>query len=598
MRALAAICGREYASMFRIPLGWVVVALFVLLSSPLFCWYVVIPGGAATMREMFGIWWKLLLILCPAISMRLFSEELRSGKITLWDHTFEIPGNSLFAEVVLAETISVGKATHKTKLAGNDKLEIYEYPGGYAGRFDGIDAGGGEKAADVQKIFQDNKRTAAIRGQQEAVAGLVIVATSNCRQMVSGHKFTLEKHINANGPYVVTAARHICRASDFRSGGEEEFHYSNSITCIPLAVPFRPARTTHRPTVAGSQTATVVGPGGEEIFTDKYGRVKVQFHWDRQGKKNADSSCWARVSTLWAGKQWGMIHIPRIGQEVIVDFLEGDPDQPIVTGSVYNAEMMPPWALPANKTQSGIITRSSLGGGPANFNSIRFEDKKGSEQLFIHAEKNQDIEVENDETHWVGHDRAMVIDHDKSEHVKNNKAITVDKNHTEQIGKAMTINVGSTLTETVAINYMETVGGAMELTIGAALAITVGGAMAETVGMAKVETIAGLKSETIGGNLSVMVGKNLSETVKDNQVVTIGKDLTEKVGGKHKEDIAKEYIVNAKKMQFVAEEEINIKTGSAEIIMKKNGDITIKGNKINIKGDGDIIIKGSKIMEN
>jgi type VI secretion system secreted protein VgrG len=198
--------------------------------------------------------------------------------------------------------------------------------------------------------------------------------------------------------------------------------------------------------VRGAQTAVVVGPAGEEIFTDKYGRVKVQFHWDRQGKNDANSSCWIRVGTLWAGKQWGVIHIPRIGQEVIVDFLEGDPDQPLIVGSVYNADTMPPYDLPANKTQSGVKSRSSLGGSPANFNEIRFEDKKGSEQLYIHAERNQDIEVEKDESHWVGHDRKKTIDHDETTHVKHDRTETVDNNETitiDQGNRTVTLNMGN-----------------------------------------------------------------------------------------------------------------------------------------------------------
>src|SRR5204862_4165895 len=158
------------------------------------------------------------------------------------------------------------------------------------------------------------------------------------------------------------------------------------------------------------------------------GRVKVQFHWDREGKHDADSSCWVRVSTLWAGKHWGMVHIPRVGQEVIVDFLEGDPDRPIITGSVYNADQMPPYDLPANKTQSGVKSRSSLGGSAANFNEIRFEDKKGAEVLTIHAEKDQSISVEHDETHTVGHDRTKTIDHDETTHVKHDRTETVDNN--------------------------------------------------------------------------------------------------------------------------------------------------------------------------
>ena len=167
----------------------------------------------------------------------------------------------------------------------------------------------------------------------------------------------------------------------------------------------------------GSQTAVVVGQSGEEIWTDSQGRVKVQFYWDRNGKKNDDSSCWVRVATSWAGKNWGFIQIPRIGQEVIVDFLEGDPDRPIITGRVYNADQTPPYTLPANQTQSGVKSRSSKSGGSDNFNEIRLEDKKGSEQIFIHAEKDLKTEVENDETRQVDHDRTTTV--------KNNDALTV-----------------------------------------------------------------------------------------------------------------------------------------------------------------------------
>src|SRR5690606_20708725 len=149
------------------------------------------------------------------------------------------------------------------------------------------------------------------------------------------------------------------------------FTYGNSFTCIPASVPYAPPLTTRRARVEGAQTATVVGPSGSEIFTDKYGRVKVQFNWDREGRSDAGSSCWLRVSTPWAGKNWGMIAIPRVGSEVVVDFLEGDPDRPIITGMVYNADSMPPYLLPDNMTQSGIKTRSTQQGAAANFNEIR-----------------------------------------------------------------------------------------------------------------------------------------------------------------------------------------------------------------------------------
>jgi type VI secretion system secreted protein VgrG len=350
--------------------------------------------------------------------------------------------------------------------------------------------------------------------------------------------------------------------------------------------------------VQGPQTAIVVGPSGDEIYTDKYGRVKVSFHWDRYSKSDENSSCWVRVAQVWAGTKWGGIQIPRIGQEVIVEFLEGDPDQPIITGRVYNNDNMPPYDLPAEATQSGIKSRSTKGGNADNFNEIRFEDKKGEELVYFHAEKDQGIIVENDRAEFVGRDRSLEVGRDKSEKIDRNKTIQVASVHNEKIGKSMYVTIGSTLTESVGINYAETVGGAMELTVGGALAITVGAAMAETVGGAKTESIGGLKSETIAKNKTMNIGGNLTEKVDKNGDIEYVKDFIHKVGGKRDESVTKEYILKAKKIQLAADDQIHIKTGKAEIIMKKNGDITIKGKKINIKGSGDVIVKGSKIKEN
>src|ERR1019366_7998579 len=173
-------------------------------------------------------------------------------------------------------------------------------------------------------------------------------------------------------------------------------------------------------------SALVVGKDGEEIWVDKYGRVKVQFYWDRDGEKNENSSCWCRVAQVWAGKNFGWMTIPRIGQEVIVGFLEGDPDQPIIVGRVYNAEQMPPWSLPGNATQSGVLTRSSKGGSAANANALRFEDKKGSEMVWFHAEKDMSTEVEHDKTLWVGHDEGCVVDHDRTRLVKHDENIKIE----------------------------------------------------------------------------------------------------------------------------------------------------------------------------
>jgi type VI secretion system secreted protein VgrG len=356
------------------------------------------------------------------------AQEIRSGKVTLWDHKFEMPDKHLEAEKTIQESVQAGKTTHKLNLPASTKLELYDYPGAYAQRFDGIDKGGSPQPARLQKIFDDRTRTVGIRMQQEAAEGLWIDGRSVIPAFTAGHTFDLKDHFSDDGPYVLTWVKHSIKQPLMVDQGESPFQYKNRFECMPSALPYRPEQKTKDPYVRGVQTATVVGPAGEEIFTDKYGRVKVQFHWDREGKNDANSSCWLRVATFWAGKQWGAIHIPRIGQEVIVDFLEGDLDNPIIVGSVYNAEMMPPYKLPDDKTQSGIKSRSSLQGSPENFNEIRFEDKKGSEQVFIHAEKNQDIEVEHDETHWVGHDRTKTIDHDETHHVKHDRTRTVDNN--------------------------------------------------------------------------------------------------------------------------------------------------------------------------
>ena len=202
----------------------------------------------------------------------------------------------------------------------------------------------------------------------------------------------------------------------------------------------------------GPQTAVVVGPSGEEIYVDKYGRVKVQFFWDREGKKDENSSCWIRVAENWAGKNWGVIFNPRIGQEVVVDFLEGDPDRPLITGRVYNADQMPPYELPENQTQSTIKTRSSKGGAD-NFNELRFEDKKGTEQVFLHAEKDMDWRVKGDAREFVGKDRHLVVKGNQSESVEKDLHLQIKGEQREKIGKDLSLDVGGKRQDKVGGNY-------------------------------------------------------------------------------------------------------------------------------------------------
>jgi type VI secretion system secreted protein VgrG len=377
-------------------------------------------------------------------------QEIRPGKYVLWDHCFELPHKHLEAEAVIRPNVPVGKETHNLKVAGVDQLEVYDFPGEYAQRFDGVSAGGGEQSAELQKIFQDNRRTVAIRMDEETMPAIVLRAKSNAKHMAAGFRFTLKRHFNADGPYVITSVRHQGSfGADYRSGKEALLSYGNDLTCIPAPLAYRPPRATPKPVVQGSQTAVVVGPSGEEIFTDKYGRVKVQFHWDREGKNDENSSCWLRVGQLMAGRRWGASFWPRIGQEVIVDFLEGDPDQPIIVGTVYNADQMPPYLGqgPDSKHRndnkvSGFKSNTTKGG--QGFNELRFDDTKDKEQVFTHAERNMDTRVKSSSMESVGSQKHVTVGGEKDgqtwgeyrEHTYKDKHVAVDGGLCARLGDA------------------------------------------------------------------------------------------------------------------------------------------------------------------
>jgi type VI secretion system secreted protein VgrG len=456
-------------------------------------------------------------------------QELRSGKYTLWDHCFEKPHKHLEADKTILDSVTVGKVAHKQALGPNAPLEIYDYPGEYAQRFDGVDPGGGDRPADVEKIFEDNKRTVGIRMQQEAVPGLVIHGVSTCRHLVAGHKFTLERHFNADGAYVLTAVHHSANVSmDYRSDGGGDYRYQNSFTCIPFAQPHRPQRTTPKPFVQGTQTAVVVGPKGEEIFTDKYGRVKVQFHWDRQGKYDAQSSCWVRVAQPWAGKRWGAFFWPRIGQEVIVDFLEGDPDQPIIVGSVYNADQMPPYLgkgpddkHPNDNKLTGVKSNTTKEG--KGFNEWRFDDTKGKEQIFVHAERNMDQRVKHDSMERVIHDRHLIVgwekDGDKGgdqmEMVYQDKHLNVKRHQVEHVEGNVQLLIGK--------------GDAQD---GGNQDIVIEKVKKELIGKDSHLHVQGNRNEKVDQGQSLMVGADQQEKVSKNHLLDAGQEIHLKAGMK------------------------------------------------------------------
>jgi type VI secretion system secreted protein VgrG len=364
-------------------------------------------------------------------------------------------------------------------------FEIYDYPGEYTESPDG------EAYA--------RRRIEELQSQYE-----VITAETDARGLCTGYTFELQEHPrkDQNRKCLITSTNVNIDAGEIYSAGEAgETTYSCTFTAIDAAQAFRTPRSTPKPSISGPQTAIVVGPSGEEICTDEYGRVKVKFHWDRYSKADENSSCWIRVAQIWAGKKWGAMYIPRVGQEVVVEFLEGDPDRPIITGRVYNDQAMPPYDPKKNPTMSTLKSNSSKGG--QGFNEIRFEDKKGEEQIFIHAEKNLDIRVKNDRFETIEHDRHLVVENDKFEHVKSQRNEFVEKNHLEEIGEDRNL--------------------------------------------------------TVKGKEDKEVQKNLTLTVKGNVDETFKKD--------HNEETTKNYALKAMQVTIEAKSKIELKVGGSTITM-------------------------------
>jgi len=377
-----------------------------------------------------------------------FEESLVTTGYALTDYNFEIPSTDLY--------VKTG--------GGSPALVVYDHPGNYAKKNDG------EKLAKLRIESVEN-------GQK------VLRASSNCRGFTSGGKFKLTKHDRSdlNQEYVVRSVHHTADRANYR----------NSIEALPASVVFRPLRRTRRQLAVGSQTATVVGKSGEEIWTDKYGRVKVHFPWDRKGKKDENSSCWVRVTQHWAGKGYGTFFLPRIGQEVVITFIDGNPDRPLITGAVYNAEQTVPYALPDNQTKSTTKSRTSKGGG--GFNEIRLEDKKDSEEIYVHAQKDMNIEVK--------HDRTAKIDNDCKTEIKNDRSVKVDNNDSLKVKKNREVEVSE---------------GDESLTVKK-------------------------------GNRTITVDKgDEKHTVKGKRDVTVHKDEKHESKAKFQHDVTKDYILNVK----------------------------------------------------
>jgi len=512
------------------------------------------------------------------------AEELRTGKYSLTDYNFEKPSLNLMCN---APTL--------TSVGNNSRFEIYDYPGD----------------------FQDKARGSSlvkVRMEEEEACFTVISGSSTCRAFTSGYKFDLKEHYrdDANDSYLLTEVQHVATMGSYAQG-ETPAHYSNHFTCIPASVPFRPPRVTPKPFVQGPQTALVVGASGEEITVDKYGRVKVQFHWDRLGQKNENSSCWIRVSQPWGGQGWGATWIPRIGQEVVVNFLEGDPDRPLITGRVYNAEQVVPYSLPDHQTVSTFMSHSSKGGG--GYNEIRFDDKKDSEQIFIKAQKDMDQRVAVDSREFVGANRFLNIGTNQVENIGADKHVTVGANHVESIATNMSLTVGKDLLEsigndqhlTVANNLQEDIGKDVHTNIGANQVENVGqdvhgnigGSHIKNVGKDAQINIGAKRVENIGSDLHLTIGSNRTESVGSNLDLSVGSNRTEQIGGNQSldvssncdEKIGSNYALTAgQNVSVEGSMNITLQAGMQLSLVGPGGFITI--------GPAGVAIQGTMVMIN
>ncbi len=332
----------------------------------------------------------------------VYTQSIRPGYFSHVDYDFSQPGMSL-----LTTTGSEKEAA----------LEIFDYPGRYTAQSEG-------------------DRLAKVRLQELKATQSTIRGTGECRFFQAGHRFKLTEHPRKgyNSEYLLTSVSQSgSQGEEFGDYKNMELNYSNEFECIQSSIAFRPARITPRPKITGIQSAIVVGPKTDEIYVDQHGRVKVQFHWDREGLSNEKSSCWIRVAQNQAGSGWGGMFIPRIGQEVLISFLNGDPDRPVVVGSVYNGENKTPYTLPAEKTKSTLKSNSSKGG--KGFNEIRFEDLKGSEEVFVHAQKNLDVRVKNDRKEWLGNDGHLLVKRDSLETVERDKHVQIKRDEIAETGR-------------------------------------------------------------------------------------------------------------------------------------------------------------------
>ena len=485
------------------------------------------------------------------------------------------------------------------------------------------DPEGGEREVydhDDRRLFSDDgARRARRKLEQRAAQTRVFHGAGDVIEFIPGRTFALLGH-----PQHALDREHLLVRVTHRGEMPEEDMYAqasadrgsryvNEFECVPDDVPVRPLARHARPRVHGPTTATVVGPESEEVHTDEHGRVKVLFPWDRLSPADDTASWWVRVAQGWAGPGWGSLFVPRIGMEVVVEFLDGDPDRPLVTGCVYNGRNPPPYALPADKTKSTIKTNTSPSDG--GFNELRFEDQRGVEEVFIHAERDLNAVVKRDKTLTVGGDERDTVAQSRTAVVQVNDALTVGMNRAETVGMNHAVTIGMNHALTVGMNQTEQVVMAAARTVGATYQVSVGAAMTEQVGHSKTETIGDFKAvttgrgsnEDVGEDKTVEVAEDSHETVGRDKNVDAGENLTQSAGKSLSLSAGERMTLSAgdnltlvgeKKGLLVIEDQLVIRVGEAAIVMKKNGDILISGAKISVLGTGDVKVRGAKTTAN
>ncbi len=499
-----------------------------------------------------------------ATSVRI-GQRVRPGKITIRDHDYRKPPN-----YKLMSSASKG-------LAVEDRLERFHYmPGAF---LFGADSGDATPSADDKGKTRTDEKEAKVLAQKRLDAkrgsGRTATFETNAYDLCPGVVLEMSAH-----PHAILSEGKGLLVVEASLNGTSRGEWSQHCEVRGVDAPFRPEMVTPRPNVSGVESATVVGPPGEEIHTDEFGRVRVHFHWDRESKMDDNSSCWIHVSQPWGGAGYGGSNLPRVGQEVLVDFLGGDPDRPVIVGRVYTNLQKTPYKLPDNKTQSGWKSQSSPGGGPSNYNELMFEDKKGEELVRMQAEKDlnklvkhdESVAIGHDRTKQVGHDDALTVGHDRTRQVGHDEMVQIGNDRTRLVGNNESVTVGSNRTKVIGANESTLIGVSQTEMIGLSRSVVVGVTNTETVGLTSTETVGVGKTLTVGGAYAITVN-SMTTNVSHTQAETVGQTKTLTVG-----------------------DNITITCGASTVTMDKAGTIVISGTDISVQAKGTVNVDASGMV--